>query len=468
MISLLLLPLASANNILVIYDESSTDSTETSDLIAALSKAGHKVTESDTDEGGYDGSNPSLKGYDTVIHLNGPTYATDMPEKGQLALVSFVEGGGGYINTAWTAWAESNLTHYQSMTDLVLFEHASGDVCNTPVTYTPVKSKLKHELVSGLEKGFSFNACTDEAPARAFKKNPSTVIFQDGSGYDSVVARELGDGRVVGLSLAPNYNQATLSDSGVQQLFLNAVVWAGYCSDPDRDKDGQDADFCGGLDCDDADGLIFDGASEVCDGLDNDCSGAVDDNAVDAPTWYADLDMDTYGDAGNALADCEQPTGYIADDLDCDDTSDEVYPGATEIYYDGVDQNCDGASDYDADLDGHDSADHGGDDCNDTADTVNPGAAEVWYDGIDQNCDGNDNDQDLDGYDVDTDCDDTDPSSYPGAEGLNDDCTPIVTDTGSEDTGNKSDQVTSCATAPARFGWLSLGLLALATTRRRR
>ena len=51
---------------------------------------------------------------------------------------------------------------------------------------------------------------------------------------------------------------------------------------------------------------------------------------------------------------------------DCDDSDPEIYPGATEIYYDGVDSDCDGASDYDADGDGFDAQEHGGEDCDDS------------------------------------------------------------------------------------------------------
>jgi hypothetical protein len=47
-------------------------------------------------------------------------------------------------------------------------------------------------------------------------------------------------------------------------------------------------------------------------------------------------------------------------------------------------------------------------DCDDTDDTVNPAAEEVWYDGVDQDCDGNDDDADGDGLGVDADCDDSD------------------------------------------------------------
>ncbi|HCH61931.1 MAG TPA: hypothetical protein DFR83_03940, partial [Deltaproteobacteria bacterium] len=55
--------------------------------------------------------------------------------------------------------------------------------------------------------------------------------------------------------------------------------------------------------------------------------------------------------------------------------------------YDGVDSDCDGASDYDADSDGYDSDAYSGEDCDDTDNTVYPMALET--DGtIDNNCDG--------------------------------------------------------------------------------
>ena len=90
-----------------------------------------------------------------------------------------------------------------------------------------------------------------------------------------------------------------------------------------------------------------------------------------------------------------------------------VSPTATEVWYDGFDQDCSGGSDYDADLDGHESDAHGGSDCDDTRPLVFPGANEQWYDGVDQDCSGgSDYDADLDGHESDQhggdDCDDFD------------------------------------------------------------
>jgi hypothetical protein len=73
---------------------------------------------------------------------------------------------------------------------------------------------------------------------------------------------------------------------------------------------------------------------------------------------------------------------------DCNDRNAYVHPAASEVWYDGVDQDCDALSDYDADLDGFDRLIYGGTDCDDSDATIYPGAADVAEDGVDQDCDG--------------------------------------------------------------------------------
>jgi len=116
-------------------------------------------------------------------------------------------------------------------------------------------------------------------------------------------------------------------------------------------------------DCDDDDASVGPGSSETCNGIDDDCDGSIDEEATDATTWYADDDLDGYGNPADSLDDCDEPSGYVEDNTDCDDTSADAYPGGpvefdfvldptstdylTEVDYcsDGLDNDCDGNAD---------------------------------------------------------------------------------------------------------------------------
>ena len=174
----------------------------------------------------------------------------------------------------------------------------------------------------------------------------------------------------------------------------------------DRDVDGVAA--C--EDCDDADATVNPVAIEVCDGIDQDCDGRIDDEASDAATWHRDADGDGYGDPASTALSCDQPEDMVADATDCYDGDATIHPGAEE-WCDEVDSDCDlDLDDYDAmdtqrwyadrDADGYgDStasdttcfpagspADNGLD-CDDRDPDVNPDADEMC-DAIDNDCDG--------------------------------------------------------------------------------
>lgn len=111
----------------------------------------------------------------------------------------------------------------------------------------------------------------------------------------------------------------------------------------DSDGDGFDT-VCGG-DCDDENPAVNPDAEEYCDGIDNNCiDGADEPAALDAVTYYADADLDGFGDSSTAQTSCEQPSGTVTDSSDCNDASDAAYPGAIEIF-DGIDNDCSGATD---------------------------------------------------------------------------------------------------------------------------
>jgi hypothetical protein len=90
-------------------------------------------------------------------------------------------------------------------------------------------------------------------------------------------------------------------------------------------------------DCNDNDATVHPGALEVCDGIDNDCDGVIDNGCT---VFYHDVDGDSFGSSDTAIA-FDAPLGYVPRTGDCDDADTTVYPGAPELC-DEKDNNCDG------------------------------------------------------------------------------------------------------------------------------
>ncbi len=252
----------------------------------------------------------------------------------------------------------------------------------------------------------------------------------------------------------------------------------------------------------------------------------VNSPAIDAgdPSIYDDdgtiADIGAYGNlVGNPITDGDDDDGDgFAGPADCDDTDAAVFPGATEIGCNGIDDDCDPATpdlvdddsdgtsicdgdcdDNDADrtfltdvykdndMDGYGVGEptelcgiplNGSDvdgDCDDRDPTVHPDAEEVLYDGIDQDCDGLDlDDLDGDGARGPKDCDDEDPERYPSAfdepgDGVDQDCNGW--DSGSALIGgagwNCSGAGCTTSGAGTSGGWWIFGLVLWLSGRRR-
>ena len=194
---------------------------------------------------------------------------------------------------------------------------------------------------------------------------------------------------------------------GAVELLCNGID--DDCDPATLDGDDLDGDGVAGCDgdCDDTNPAVAPGLDEIdCNGLDDDCDPATVD-AIDSDgdgvsvcdgdcddtnergTYevevYLDLDYDGYG-VGEPTTFCVPPTNSAILDGDCNNNDDTVYPGATEIPYDGIDQDCDGADLDDLDADGA----LGADDCDDADPTRFPGNEDVPDDGIAQDCSGSD------------------------------------------------------------------------------
>lgn len=163
-------------------------------------------------------------------------------------------------------------------------------------------------------------------------------------------------------------------------------------------------------DCDDTKAAVNPGATEICNGIDDDCDGMIDEGLATS-TFYFDYDQDGYGFTATSTIVCAAPSGYVATSSDCNDDNSLINPGKNEIC-DSLDNDCDGIIDencnatatstyyLDADRDGYGNATGSvvatsapsgyvlnNKDCNDNNADIHPGAKELC-DGIDNNCSG--------------------------------------------------------------------------------
>ena len=298
-------------------------------------------------------------------------------------------GPGGDTGDCWIFWdiagACPDITEYSMESDGVSVSWNTTD-CDVPeaakgsfeaATGGSVFTQLSSQPVSGTRPGddmtLSVSADIDVAAADGTRLQ-GQVIFQE--------------------------------DVAINYISLTACTGS---SGGDADGDGAVGVEFGGDDCDDTNASIGPHATEVCDGIDNDCDGDTDEDVKS--TFYKDNDGDSWGDPSTAYEACEMEDGDVDNMGDCDDTDASIRPESGPDECDGIDNDCDEIIDEDGRV-GHypdnDGDGYGADlppelyceddapddyvttpyDCNDEDETVNPDGTEVCGDGEDNDCDG--------------------------------------------------------------------------------
>lgn len=161
----------------------------------------------------------------------------------------------------------------------------------------PARSPLVHESCNGVDDNcdgrIDNSVAGRSAPSDALRWY--TDLDHDGWGYDD----------------APNFSCTPLPDSSLRRG-----------------------------DCADLNAAAHPDADEVCNGIDDNCDGVVDNHPLDGRPWYLDSDGDGYGAGFGATRACVAPTGTVSRAGDCDDSRPGVSPAASERP-NGRDDDCD-------------------------------------------------------------------------------------------------------------------------------
>jgi hypothetical protein len=343
----------------------------------------------------------------------------------------------------------------------------NGVFCDGKESCSPKsKSADASGCVAGAEVECVASAGCESTCSEKRAKCVATATDEDGDGHESAECEEApgddcddsDDTRYPGNSEVCDFKghdeDCDPGTIGGEDFDRDGEVDVRCCNE---DPDG--GEVCG-TDCDDLRQNVGPKSSEVCDGIDNDCDGDLDEGVT--VLGYVDADFDLVGDLSQPEQICAGTSGYSTVPGDCDDADPQRSPLYAESC-DGIDNDCDGQIDedprpvpwydeQDADVYGSvfvppviaceppdDSSSMIGLDCDDEDDKVGPFAVEQC-DGMDNNCNGfaeyriapgDYEDDDGDGFadvscDGGKDCDDEDPTTYPGAperaDGRDNDC----------------------------------------------
>lgn len=204
--------------------------------------------------------------------------------------------------------------------------------------------------IDTLDSNIDNGTCSNEGSSCSYSIDPSTDSFGAGGSGNGTVSYSVSenssmDSRNGVITIAGNDH--TVTQSGCTgTTYYQDFDGDGYgdsgtsvtaCSQPE----GYVSD---NTDCNDDDANIHPGATETCNGLDDNCNESTDEG-LPTDTYYLDYDEDGYGDPEVSTDSCSAPAGYVLNSQDYDDSDPGINPSADEICGNEIDDNCNGEID---------------------------------------------------------------------------------------------------------------------------
>lgn len=237
-------------------------------------------------------------------------------------------------------------------------------------------------------------------PGAAFNESASAcMVDADGDGYGEDLGGTSSGGCCYTFELSDTYGDGWNGGMNIEVFADGSSVGSATVSTNAEANEVETTEVCisssaavefifnSGTYADEIEGTIYDIDGSVIGTLTGIGGYSSSEQSFEFSDGNSYLDGDAFYST-NAV--CENEVAVTTSGTDCDDTDPAAYPGATEIWYNDVDNDCAGdvANDFDQDGDGQASDQYGGQDCDDTNTSVYTGAVEDPTDGLDNNCNG--------------------------------------------------------------------------------